>query len=47
VGAAAGVLAIRSGVLDLAVGKYVYDKLRHAGELHIVSDLFHELKRHG
>jgi ornithine cyclodeaminase len=35
------------GVLDLAVGKYVYDKLSHAGELHIVSDFFHELKRHG
>jgi N-[(2S)-2-amino-2-carboxyethyl]-L-glutamate dehydrogenase len=35
------------GVLDLAVGKYVYDKVMAAGELHIVDDFFHELRRHG
>jgi ornithine cyclodeaminase len=35
------------GVLDLAVGKYVYDKVASAGELHIVDDFFHELRRHG
>jgi ornithine cyclodeaminase len=35
------------GVLDLAVGKFVYDRLRHAGALHVVEDFFHELKRHG
>jgi ornithine cyclodeaminase len=35
------------GVLDLAVGKFIYDQLRHAGDLNIVSDFFHELKRHG
>jgi hypothetical protein len=23
------------GVLDLAVGKYVYDKVAHSGELHV------------
>jgi ornithine cyclodeaminase len=35
------------GVLDLAVGKYVYDQLASAGELQIVEDFFHELKRYG
>ena len=35
------------GVLDLAVGKFVYDQLRHAGDLNVVDDFFHELKRHG
>lgn len=35
------------GVLDLAVGKFIYDQLRHAGDLNVVSDFFHELKRHG
>jgi ornithine cyclodeaminase len=35
------------GVLDLAVGKFVYDQLRHSGDLHVVDDFFHELKRHG
>jgi hypothetical protein len=34
------------GVLDLAVGKYVYDKLVSAGDLHIIDDFFHELRRH-
>jgi N-[(2S)-2-amino-2-carboxyethyl]-L-glutamate dehydrogenase len=35
------------GVLDLAVGKYVYDELAGTGELHAVDDFFHELRRHG
>jgi 2,3-diaminopropionate biosynthesis protein SbnB len=35
------------GVLDLAVGKYVYDKVMSSGELHIIDDFFHELRRHG
>ncbi len=35
------------GVLDLAVGKYVYDKVVSSGELHVIDDFFHELRRHG
>jgi ornithine cyclodeaminase len=35
------------GVLDLAVGKYVYDEVARSGELHIVEDFFHELRRYG
>ncbi|KUN63896.1 2,3-diaminopropionate biosynthesis protein SbnB [Streptomyces canus] len=35
------------GVLDLAVGKRVYDTLRRAGELAAVDDFFHELRRYG
>jgi ornithine cyclodeaminase len=35
------------GVLDLAVGKYVYDEVVRCGELHIVDDFFHELRRYG
>lgn len=35
------------GVLDLAVGKYVYDEVVRAGELQIVDDFFHELRRYG
>ena len=35
------------GVLDLAVGKYVYDQVVSAGELHVVDDFFHDLHRHG
>jgi ornithine cyclodeaminase len=35
------------GVLDLAVGKYVYDQVVSAGELHIVDDFFHDLPRQG
>lgn len=35
------------GVLDLAVGKYVYDQTLAAGELHTVDGFFHELKRYG
>ena len=35
------------GVLDLAVGKYVYDKVVASGDLHVIDDFFHELRRHG
>jgi N-[(2S)-2-amino-2-carboxyethyl]-L-glutamate dehydrogenase len=35
------------GVLDLAVGKYVYDKVASSGDLHIIDDFFHELHRYG
>jgi ornithine cyclodeaminase len=35
------------GVLDLAVGKYVYDEVARAGELRVVDDFFTELRRYG
>src|SRR3954454_22793309 len=35
------------GVLDLAVGKYVYDEVARAGELHVVDKFFQELRRYG
>ncbi|SES97819.1 2,3-diaminopropionate biosynthesis protein SbnB [Geodermatophilus poikilotrophus] len=35
------------GVLDLAVGKSVYDELARTGELHVVDDFFTELRRYG
>ena len=35
------------GVLDLAVGKYVYDEIARLGELNVIEDFFHELKRYG
>ena len=35
------------GVLDLAVGKYVYDQLAGTGQLRVVGDFFHELTRYG
>jgi ornithine cyclodeaminase len=35
------------GVLDLAVGRYVYDKVVSSGDLHVIDDFFHELRRHG
>ncbi|MGY1625337.1 2,3-diaminopropionate biosynthesis protein SbnB [Geodermatophilus sp. SYSU D00965] len=35
------------GVLDLAVGKYVYDEVTRAGDLRVVDDFFTELRRHG
>jgi N-[(2S)-2-amino-2-carboxyethyl]-L-glutamate dehydrogenase len=35
------------GVLDLAVGKYVYDQVAHSGDLHVVDDFFHDLNRYG
>lgn len=35
------------GILDLAVGKYVYDEVARAGNLHVIDDFFHELRRYG
>jgi len=35
------------GVLDLAVGKYVYDEVARSGELRTVEGFFHELRRYG
>jgi len=35
------------GVLDLAVGKYVYDEIQRTGELHTIDDFFHERHRYG
>lgn len=35
------------GVLDLAVGKYVYDQVVRTGELHVVDDFFYDLRRYG
>jgi N-[(2S)-2-amino-2-carboxyethyl]-L-glutamate dehydrogenase len=35
------------GVLDLAVGKLVYDEIAQAGELHVVDSFFSDLRRHG
>ncbi|MEU2435906.1 2,3-diaminopropionate biosynthesis protein SbnB [Streptomyces rubradiris] len=35
------------GVLDLAVGKYVYDQVARAGRLRLVDDFFHDLRRYG
>ncbi|MGV9989258.1 2,3-diaminopropionate biosynthesis protein SbnB [Streptomyces sp. NPDC003374] len=35
------------GVLDLAVGKYVHDEVARTGDLRVVDDFFHELRRYG
>jgi 2,3-diaminopropionate biosynthesis protein SbnB len=35
------------GVLDLAVGKYVYDHVVSSGDLQVIDDFFHELRRYG
>ena len=35
------------GVLDLAVGKCIYDEVARSGELQVVDDFFHELRRYG
>ncbi|MFF8594179.1 2,3-diaminopropionate biosynthesis protein SbnB [Streptomyces sp. NPDC015220] len=35
------------GVLDLAVGGYVHDQVARAGELRVIDDFFHELRRYG
>ena len=35
------------GVLDLALGKHVYDEVARCGELRVVDDFFHELRRYG
>ena len=35
------------GVLDLTVGKYVYDEVTRAGKLHVIDEFFRELRRYG
>jgi N-[(2S)-2-amino-2-carboxyethyl]-L-glutamate dehydrogenase len=35
------------GVLDLAVGKFVYDEVTSSGGLHVIDGFFHELRRYG
>jgi ornithine cyclodeaminase len=35
------------GVLDLAVGKFVYDQVVRSGELNVIDDFFHERHRYG
>ncbi|MFH7599306.1 2,3-diaminopropionate biosynthesis protein SbnB [Streptomyces racemochromogenes] len=35
------------GILDLALGKHVYDTVREAGELSVVDGFFHEMRRYG
>ncbi|WBB61009.1 2,3-diaminopropionate biosynthesis protein SbnB [Streptomyces sp. WMMC500] len=35
------------GVLDLAVGKFVYDQAAAAGQTHVIDGFFHDLRRHG
>ncbi|WP_419995159.1 2,3-diaminopropionate biosynthesis protein SbnB [Streptomyces boninensis] len=35
------------GVLDLALGKYVYDTVQEAGRLDLVDGFFHETRRYG
>jgi N-[(2S)-2-amino-2-carboxyethyl]-L-glutamate dehydrogenase len=35
------------GVLDLAVGKFVYDEVTRSGGLQVVDDFFSELRRYG
>jgi 2,3-diaminopropionate biosynthesis protein SbnB len=34
------------GVLDVVLGKHVYDEVARSGELHVVDDFFHELHRY-
>ncbi|MEV7525394.1 2,3-diaminopropionate biosynthesis protein SbnB [Streptomyces sp. NPDC091371] len=35
------------GVLDLALGKHVYDEAARTGQLHVIDDFFHETRRYG
>ncbi|MFD9002307.1 2,3-diaminopropionate biosynthesis protein SbnB [Streptomyces sp. NPDC059582] len=35
------------GVLDLAVGKFVYDEVARTGDLRLIDDFFHDLRRYG
>jgi 2,3-diaminopropionate biosynthesis protein SbnB len=35
------------GVLDLALARHVYDQVACSGQLHVVEDFFHELRRYG
>jgi len=46
-GRPAGFSPFGLGVLDLAVGKYVYDQVTRSGQLHVIDDFFHELRRYG
>ena len=34
------------GVLDLAVGKYVYDEVVRNRELRVIDEFFHDLRRY-
>jgi N-[(2S)-2-amino-2-carboxyethyl]-L-glutamate dehydrogenase len=34
------------GVLDLAIGKFVYDEVTRSGELHVIDDFFYEVRRY-
>ncbi len=35
------------GVLDLAIGLYVYEEVARNGDLHVIDDFFYDLSRHG
>ncbi|UYB40825.1 2,3-diaminopropionate biosynthesis protein SbnB [Streptomyces sp. Je 1-4] len=35
------------GVLDLALGRHVYESVKESGELRVVDDFFHEMRRYG
>ncbi|MEV7992133.1 2,3-diaminopropionate biosynthesis protein SbnB [Streptomyces sp. NPDC086077] len=35
------------GVLDLAVGKFVYEEVARTGDLRIIDNFFHEMRRYG
>ncbi|ATL28466.1 2,3-diaminopropionate biosynthesis protein SbnB [Streptomyces formicae] len=35
------------GVLDLVLGRHIYDTVDAAGELHVVDGFFHEMRRYG
>ncbi|GFE15832.1 2,3-diaminopropionate biosynthesis protein SbnB [Streptomyces glebosus] len=35
------------GVLDLALGRHVYESVKESGELQVVDDFFHEMRRYG
>jgi hypothetical protein len=40
-------LVLHVSLRDLAVGKYVYDEVARSGELHVIDEFFHELRRYG
>jgi Taurine catabolism dioxygenase TauD, TfdA family len=46
-GPAGGVLALRPGSARPRGRKYVYDEVVRSGELHVIDDFFHELRRYG
>ena len=35
------------GLLDLAVGRYIYDQVARCGGLQVIDGFFHDLRRHG